>query len=290
MTLAIVDMRLRPPLKTWVGKLQFTRGDDYYRSLGYERPASTRTQSTADLLREMDEAGVQWGVIMGRQSEEPLGVIPNDEIAECVRQHPDRFVGWVGLDLSRPVEWCLEEIDRCLKLPGFKGVSVEPPISKDPTIHGPADRRLYPVYDDCVRRKVPINITLSAQLQARLGRPYEDSSPLALYTVARDFPKLTIHVAHAAWPYVMDMIGVCFVCPNVWLSPDQYMVKRLPGAVEYVKAANHYFQDRTCFGTAYPSRPHKHMVDEYRELGFSADVFEKVMSKNALRLMRMEGA
>jgi len=85
----------------------------------------------------------------------------------------------------------------------------------------------------------------------------------------------------------MEMIGVCFVCPNVWLSPDQYMVNRLPGAHEYVRAVNNYFQDRACFGTAYPSRPHKHMVREYEELGFAPEVFEKVMSLNALRLMKM---
>ncbi len=283
----IVDIRLRPPLKTWVSKMQFTRGDDYFRKLGYERPASTRTQSLDDLLAEMDEAGVQWGVIMGRQSEEPLGVIPNDEIAACVAMHRDRFVGWAGLDLSQPMDWCLGEIDRCLKLPGFKGISIEPPISRDPSIHSPADPRLYPIYDECARRGVPLNVTLSAQLQARLGRPYEDSSPIPLFKVAKDFPGLTIHVAHAAWPYVMDMIGVAFVCPNVWISPDQYMVKRLPGAEEYVKAIQNYFQDRACFGTAYPSRPHLPLIKEYQELGFSNDVYEKVMGTNALRLMRM---
>jgi len=283
----IVDMRLRPPLKTWVGKMQFTRGDDYFTKLGYERPASTRTQKMEDLLREMDEAGVQWGVVMGRQSEDPLGVIPNDEIAECVKRHPDRFVAWAGLDLSQPTDWCLKEIDRCLKLPGFKGISVEPPISKDPSIHGPADPRLYPIYEAVQRRGVPLNITLSAQLQARLGRPYEDSSPLPLYKVAKDFPKLTIHVAHAAWPYVMDMIGVAFVRPNVWISPDQYMVKRLPGAEEYAKAIQNYFQERACFGTAYPSRPFGPLIREYQELGFSSEVYGKVMSANALRLMGM---
>jgi len=283
----IVDMRLRPPLKTWVSKVQFTRPDEYFRKLGYERPASTRTQSLPDLMREMDDAQVQWGVIMGRQSEEPLGVIPNDEIAECIAQHPDRFVGWAGLDLSLPMDSCLKEIDRCLRLPGFKGISIEPPISKDPSIHGPADPRLYPIYEDCVRRGVPLNITLSAQLQARLGRPYEHGSPVPLFKVAKDFPKLTIHVAHAAWPFVMDMIGVAFVCPNVWISPDQYMVKRLPGAEEYVKAIQNYFQDRACFGTAYPSRPHLPLIREYQELEFTRDVFEKVMSTNALRLMGM---
>jgi uncharacterized protein len=283
----IVDMRLWPPLPTWLGQLQFKRGDDYYANLGYQKPNSVRSQSTDDLLAEMDAAGVQWGVVMGRQSEEPLGVIPNDEIATCIREHPDRFVGWAGIDLQRPTQWWLAEIERCLALPGFKGVSIEPPISKDPTIRNPSDRRLYPIYEECLRRDIPVNITLSAQLQARLNRPYEDSSPLNLYRVAQDFPKLTIHVAHAAWPYVMDMIGVAFVCPNIWISPDQYMVQRLPGADEYVKAIKHYFPDRAVFGTAYPSRPHGAMVREYSDLGFDQATLEKVMFRNALRLMKM---
>ncbi len=138
-----------------------------------------------------------------------------------------------------------------------------------------------------MRRDIPINITLSAQLQARLNRPYEDGSPTALYRVAQDFPKLVIHVAHAAWPFVMDMIGVAVVCPYIWLSPDQYMVRRLPGADEYVKAMKHYFQDRSVFGTAYPSRPHGKMVREYDDLGFDPGTRDKIMFKNALRLMKM---
>ncbi len=282
-----IDMRLRPPLPSWVGYLQFQRDEDYYARLGYRMPASVKTHSMSDLLLEMDNAGIEWGVIMGRQSENPLGVVPNDEIAACIQAHPKRFVGWLGLDLQRPVDWCLAEIERCLLLPGFNGVSIEPTISKDATINGPDDQRLYPIYEECVRRDVPINITLSAQLQARLQRPYENSSPLALYKIAQTFPKLTIHVAHAAWPYVMEMIGVAFVCPNIWLSPDQYMVKRLPGADEYVKAIANYFSDRAVFGTAYPSRPHGQMVDEYKQLGFDLDVLEKVMAKNARRLMKI---
>jgi uncharacterized protein len=285
--MTIVDMRLRPPLPTWVRQLQFKRGTEYYANLGYDMPASVKSQSMQDLLAEMDAANVQWGAVMGRQSEEPLGVIPNDEIAACIDQHPDRFVGWVGIDLKQPTEWWLSEIERCFRLPGFKGVSIEPTISKDPSIRSPNDRRLYPIYEECLKRDVPINITLSAQLQARLNRPYEDSCPISLYRVAMDFPKLAIHVAHAAWPYVMEMIGVAFVCPNILISPDQYMVQRLPGAGEYVKAIKNYFPDRAVFGTAYPSRPHGKMVEEYNELGFDRNTLENIMFKNALRLMKM---
>jgi predicted TIM-barrel fold metal-dependent hydrolase len=236
----------------------------------------------------MDRAEIRWGVIMGRQAADPLGVIPNDEIAQCIAQYPDRFVGWAGLDLSRPMDWCLEEIRRCMQLPGFKGVSIEPSISRNTALHRADDELLYPIYEECVRLDVPINITLSAQLQTRTGRPYEDSSPLTLAKVARDFPKLTLHIAHCAWPYVMEMIGVAFVSPNIWLSPDQYMVKRLPGTEHYVKGVANYFYDRTVFGTAYPSRPHEQMVREYQDLGFSDAVYRKVMGENALRLMKMD--
>lgn len=111
---------------------------------------------------------------------------------------------------------------------------------------------------------------------------------MLLYQVARDFPKLQIHVAHAAWPYVMEMIGVAFVCPNIWVSPDQYLIPQIPAAQEYVRAANNYFQDRTLFGTAYPSKPHNEMVECYKKWDWAEGVLDKVFYKNALRLMKMD--
>jgi len=85
----------------------------------------------------------------------------------------------------------------------------------------------------------------------------------------------------------MDMIGVAFVCPNVWLSPDQYFVKMIPAAQEYWKAANHYFQDRTLYASNYPSRPHREMIQAYAEWDWAPGVLDRVMGQNALRLMRM---
>lgn len=280
-------MRLRPPLDSWVDKPNFARGIYYPVRIGFDRPPSAESRSVELLIEEMDAAGIEVGVIMGRQSTEPLGAIPNDEIAQCVRDHPGRFLAWAGIDLAQPMDACLAEITRTLALPGFTGVSIEPTIARTRDIVRADDRRLYPIYEECVKRRVPVNISLSAVLQATVNRPYELSSPIQIYQVAKDFPGLDIHVAHAAWPYVMEMIGVCFVCPNVWLSPDQYMIKRVPGAQEYVKAANNYFADRTLFGTSYPSKPLGAMVRCYDEWDWEPGVREKVLSANARRLMRL---
>lgn len=282
-----IDMRLRPPLPSWVGKANYAKGIYYPVRMGFDTPPSVEARSIDLLLSEMDEASVEFGVIMGRQSIEPLGAIPNDEIASCINEHPGRFLGWGGIDLSQPIEACLSEIQRCIRTLGFKGISIEPSIALDPSFTSAGDKRLYPIYEECGRLDVPINISLSAVLQSTVNRPYELSNPLQIYQVAKDFPKLDFHIAHAAWPYVMEMIGVCFVCPNVWLSPDQYMIKMVPAAHEYVKAANNYFQDRTLFGTSYPSKPLAAMVKAYHEWEWLPGVAERVLSRNARRLMRM---
>jgi predicted TIM-barrel fold metal-dependent hydrolase len=283
----IVDMRLRPPLPTWTKKSQFNRGPEFYERHQFSKPKSADAQSMELLLREMDEMGIECGVIMGRQSAEPSGAIPNDELADCVSRYPSRFVAWAGIDLARPMDWCLEEIRRCAKIKGFKGISIEPTVSRDLTLRRPDERRLYPIYEECMRLELPVNVTLSGVLQPQPGRPYEDSYPIPLYRVAKDFPKLQIHVAHGAWPWVMEMIGIAFVCPNVWLSADEYLVQQIPGAGEYFKAANNYFSDRTVFGSSYPSRPIDQMVNAYMAWEWSEAVVPKIMRENALRLMRM---
>jgi len=273
-----------------VSKAQFNFDpDQMFQQSGFRLPKSALSRSMELLIHEMDEANVEWGVIMGRQSCEPHGVIPNDEIAECINAYPNRFVAWAGLDLSRPMDWCLTEIRRCLKLPGFKGVSIEPTVARGPKLLVASDRSLYPIYEECLKLNVPVNISLSAFLQTRTPQhSFELANPAQIYAVARDFSKLDIHVAHAGWPWVAEMIGVLFTCPNVWLSPDIYLVKRIPMAQEFMKAANTFCSDRSVFGTAYPARPHRELVDAYEEWDWAPGVLQKVLRENALRLMKMQ--
>ncbi|MCW5602946.1 MAG: amidohydrolase family protein [Burkholderiales bacterium] len=278
---------MRPPLPTWARTAHFARGRDYYSRHQFTKPKSAEAKSIDMLVSEMDDANVEYAVVMGRQSAEPWGWIPNDEIIDLLQAHPTRFLAWAGIDVSKPMEWCMEEIQRCLALPGFCGVSIEPTIAPDPSFKRPDDRRIYPIYEKCQSLEIPISIALSAPLQ-QFDRAYEDSSPVPLFRVAKDFPKLQIHVAHAAFPWVMEMIGVAWVCPNIWLSPDEYLGQRIPGAAEYVKAAKNYFMDRTVFGSCYPSRPYPEIVKEYLDWDWSEAMKPRLMRENALRLMRMK--
>lgn len=285
----IVDMRLRPPTKSWIEKPQYKKGVPFYPSrVGFPRPPSAEQRSMDLMFEEMDKAGITWGVAMGRHSAEPLGIIPNDEIREVVAAHSDRFISFAGIDVRKSPDEMLAEMNRCLAWQGFVGVSIEPGASSPPL--KPNDRKLYPLYEACQTRNVPISVSLSNLLCVMVGNPVEYSGPFPLYDVARDFPKLDIIISHAAWPWIYETIGLAFACHNIYISPDLYMVGvNMPGAIEYVRAANSFLSDRILFGTAYPSRPLVESVQAFDKWSFEPGVKEKVLGKNALRVMRMEG-
>ena len=283
----IIDMRLRPPLPTWKATPQFNEGAGYYPTrLGFPRPPSVRSQSIPDLLKEMDEAGITWGVVMGRQSGPPLGSIPNDEIASVIQDHPGRFVGFAGIDL-RDIAAGVTEIERTARLPGFRGVSIEPGASHQPMYSD--DRSLYPIYECCQRLGLPISISLSGALSAMVGHDLRYGSPTSVSNVAKDFPRLKIVVSHAAWPNVMPMIEVAFLRENVYISPDLYMNHvDTPGAHEFIKGARLFFADRLLFGTAYPSRPLKESVLAFRKWDLEPSLAAKIFYSNAAGLLGLQ--
>ena len=208
--------------------------------------------------------------------------------AKSSNAHPDRFVAFIGIDIRKSEDEMLAEIDRCLKWPGFVGVSIEPGASNPPLRAN--DRKLYPIYEACQARNVPVSISLSNLLCAMVGNPVEYSSPLPLYDVARDFPKCDFIISHAAWPWIFETIGLAFACHNILSRPISiWSAFNMPGATEYIHAANSFLGDRLLFGTAYPSRPLIESVQAFDKWSFEPGVKEKVLGKNALRVMRMEG-
>ena len=62
----------------------------------------------------------------------------------------------------------------------------------------------------------------------------------------------------------------------------------MPGTTEWIEAANSHLQDRMIFGRAYPYQGVPEMVNAYLKHPYRPEVMEKVMYKNAARLLGME--
>lgn len=61
---------------------------------------------------------------------------------------------------------------------------------------------------------------------------------------------------HGSYPWVPQVLFSCMCRPNMYLAPDMYMYN-MPGAADYVTAANGFLRDRFLFGSGYPYIPLK---------------------------------
>lgn len=276
----IIDFRLRPPAMGFLNARIYARPDirnRFTRQLGFEPPPSAEQKSIDLLFKEMDEAGITQGVIVGRNTT-MLGAVPNADVAEVARKYPDRFIPAAAIDAVNRRD-AMRQLDEALEL-GIRLINVEPG-ALSPPMHVD-DGRMYPLYAFCEDNKIPI-IIMSG------GSPGPDISytePHHLDIVLNHFPDLVVIASHGNWPWVQEIIHVAFRRPNLYLSPDMYLYN-LPGMDEYIQAANGFMRDRFLFGTAYPLCPLVEYTKWFLDLPIKPEIMESILYRNAARILNM---
>jgi predicted TIM-barrel fold metal-dependent hydrolase len=206
----------------------------------------------------------------------------NDVMAKMQKEYWGRFIGVAGIDTGNVIHDSMQELERSHKL-GLRAVFIEPGRSPKCDLD---DRRLWPFYE----RVQALDMTLIPQTSGLWGGLSIDfAHPRHLEPIAEDFPNLRILAGHACYPYVREAIIVAARHPNIWLSPDMYLVQM--GTDDWVKAVNGNFfglQDQFLFGTGYPAIPLKPYMEEFWKLPWKPEVLPKILYKNALRCFKLE--
>ncbi len=285
----IIDARVRPPFKSLKDVLAPVPGarPPVKRSplvSGYERPQSMVQKSVDLFLQEMDEAGVDKGILVGRQAGHR--VVSNDDIAELRDQYPGRFpLSIAGINGSE-VPAALRETERTITKMGFNGIAVDPGWCV-PAMYVD-DPRIYPIYAKCQELGGVLYLTCSLMQ----GPDISYAEPWRIQRVANDFPTLQIVVVHGAFPYTSEMIGVMIAnapLGNIWVLPDFFQsIPGFPGAQDWVEAANHYLDDRILYASSYPVRPLKQSLMEFRRFMYKQDVLENLLGRNAAAVFQMK--
>lgn len=279
--MAIIDFRLRPPLKGFLDLIMYAnaeRRDAATRRHGMTPARSAQTQSMPLLLEEMDAAGVALGVVMGRYSG-LYGAVSNEDVAEIVRAYPGRFVGVGSLDPSNRRQ-AIRQIDEALAL-GLKGINLEP--GAYPVAMHADDRRLYPIYACCEDRGIPVVIMAGGSA----GPDLSYTNPVHIDRVAGDFPGLRIAVSHGGWPWVQEILHVAYRRENLYVSPDQYLCN-MPGAQDYLTAANGYLAERFLYGSSYPFIGVKDYADWFASLPIRPELMGALQYGNAARFLGLD--
>ena len=283
----VIDFRIRPPFKSIASMRHFTpqvvlpRQDFMQEPLiGLQRkymPSADRKDLNC-FMRELDDAGVRVGVIMGRVNDsDPNSKHDNKDLLELSSLYPGRFIPMASIDPSEPN--CMDKAEQALDS-GFAGLSFD--LGYVPMYLN--DKRMIPLYDLCHQKSCLVSLAMSMLIGPDLT--YCDPTPLGL--IAKKFSKAVFYIPHACWPFIAQAIGVSACCPNVFLCPDIYMViPHMPYARDLVDAANSILMKKIIFASSYPMRGIGQSVEEWKALPLTDHARMYTMYYNGARILNL---
>jgi predicted TIM-barrel fold metal-dependent hydrolase len=197
-------------------------------------------------------------VVFGLQARASGIWVPNELIAEYVREHPDRLVGWASVDPADPDH--LEQLEHAVADLGLRGLKLGPTYQHwDPT-----DRRFWPLFRKCQAENLPIiwhqGTTFPSQARLRWA------SPLQLEDIAMEFPDLRMIIAHLGHPWEEDTVVLIRKCPEVYadISAVHYRPWRYWQAM--VTAMEYGVAHKLLLGSDFPSGTTQNVIDGLRSV------------------------
>jgi aminocarboxymuconate-semialdehyde decarboxylase len=154
-----------------------------------------------DILQVLTISNPPVEVFVGPEDASEISKMANDELAELVLNHPDRFVTAVAILPMNDIDLALSECDRAIKELGLKGIRLYTTIMGE-TLNSP---RLRPLYEKMANYDLPIwlhptdPLPLSVGKESMLGWEYETSKAmvtLASSWVFEAFPNLKFITHH----------------------------------------------------------------------------------------------
>ena len=242
------------------------------------------TSTTDEFVKLLDTMGVEKAVIFNLDEETPSGIagLPNDYYADIVKKHPDKFVGFAGIDPLKRMK-AVREIRRSYDL-GLRGVAVRPFMFGIPPHHA----KMYPIYSTCVELDIPIWFHLSINYSTN---NMEVERPIYLDIVAQDFPELKIIAGHGGWPWVNELVAVAWRNPNIYIDIASYIPKYIgmkgTGWEQLIHFGNSVLQDKILFGSTwlFMGMSIKQLADGVMDLPLKEEVKRKWLYENAARLL-----
>lgn len=246
----------------------------------YEAEKS-RMVGAEELIRKMDEEGVDRSVVFGFPWSDPSTIQRhNDYILESVKRFPDRLIGFCCFDLS--YKGAAKETQRCLNA-GMMGVGE---LASYLRPMGKADLEgLEPVMAICRDRQLPILVHANEPV----GHHYQGKAPDALagvYRLIKRFPDNRIVLAHwggGLFFYSLMKKEVPDLLQQVWFdtaaSPFLYQTAIYAIARELIGS------ERILFGSDFPLIPPSRYFDELSRSGLSASDVDRIKGDNAAALL-----
>jgi predicted TIM-barrel fold metal-dependent hydrolase len=228
--------------------------------------------------------GADYVLLLTEHSPKATGIQPIEDVLPLVAHNPARFrpVASLNPHLHYPVR---AELARQAGL-GAIACKIHP-------VHGgfePADRMLYPAYSWCEERGMPVIVHCGTSTFS--GSVNAFGAPVLLDSVLRDFPDLTVVLAHGGRGWWYDQAAfLALMRPNVWLEVSGLPPARLP---DYYGKDLARLAPKMVFGTDWPGVPGvqrnaRALEKVLVEAGASPNQVTLALGGSAARIFRLPG-
>jgi predicted TIM-barrel fold metal-dependent hydrolase len=224
--------------------------------------------------------GVDVAILLCEYSPRVTGIQPIEDLLPIMEYNPERFrlMGALNPHYHYPLP---DELERQMAL-GAVGLKLHP-------VHGgfaPNDSALYPVYWLCQQHGLPVIFHCGTSVFPGATNSYAD--PVLIEYVARDFPDLTVVLAHGGRGWWYDAAGfMTLMRENVWIEVSGLPPKKLP---EYF--SRHNFESlarKMIFGTDWPGVPGlKNNALALFDLGLDTEIVELILHGNAEQVYKLD--
>ncbi len=148
----------------------------------------------------------------------------------------------------------------------------------------PSDPLWDPFYKLSIETNVPVLLMtgltgIGQGMPGGMGVVLEDGHPRHVDRVAARYPELKILAGRPAWPWQDDMIAVLLHKGNIRYELHGWSPKYFTPALK--KEIGGRLQDRIMFGWDWPTLTLDRLTNDWRELGYPEEVYEKIFHRNA---------
>jgi uncharacterized protein len=274
----LVDAHVHPPrlptLKAaWMGWAE-RFGQPGWRSV-FDRDGVIIPRALDEL---MESEGVDRAILLCEYSPKVTGNQPVEDLLPIIKHNPERFAFLANINphLHYPVA---AELARQVGM-GAAGLKVHP-------VHGgfsAADPMLYPAYQACEADGLPVVVHCGTS--SFPGSDNARADPSQLNPVLRDFPGLTVVLAHGGrgWWYEAAA-SLALLHENVWIELSGLPPRKLPEY--YARFDLRRLARKFIFGTDWPGVPGiARNARAVAALDLGGGALGDILAGNALRVYR----
>ena len=232
----IIDVHVHPVAKSMIKDHRNLKFMKRHADLLCETPIET-------LLAKMDSAGISKSCLLGPNHLDGIS-LSNEEVHELVQKHPDRFVGFVGVDPQRQGNLTTRAlIEQAVDIWKFRGIGEFGGgdfLTSDWDI----------VYEVAMEKNIPVLVHTGIPLPSMKLRY---SHPTMIDRLATKFPNLKIIAAHIGAPWFFKTIEIAAKHPNVYIDISAVPKFKLPIIpILLAICIKRGVEDRILFGSDFP--------------------------------------